>query len=590
MIAIAMLHAMVGCGARNNGGSDPGALPQGSPYRSLDAISPESLQPFAPESANPPAQDAQETQEAQDAQDAQEQPIDEPPEEEACAPAPLTMQGDWAGYIYGEPEYDWDDGRTFVALLRMRDEEHGVLGFCTDMSDEGSGCATVSVSHTGDNEVRLKVDSWFYRAAHGEHAILPKDFSIDLGYFHKPAESDSEEYRGIFYSTKTPVPSYQGSQPQAVLAGISEDDGFIDFRFGKISEADYPQWYHQYDGLNGCLEGIFGFGESGADNVRTSNVFVFPLREGSFRLRYIYEDLGYPVMGDNGAWGIPEYSMSHGIYCGGYLSTYPWIYFWCPEKDTRVINASKKFASFYKNQYIPGLVRTAQAYSWEDGFEEIDEVDWGEDHYWDYLKIAMYKKLIFAAQEVIAGRFDGDLQKVYALLEKRYKPSAVKLDRYCPEDDPNAFILRKDLDMDGKEETLVLRGYRRDGEAGMPLDSAQLTINGAVFFDLHGKTMQPRIFTVDIDNTDDTVELAFAFTNEVSYSYLRLFRYTDGCVAELGGVWGKLDTGFAGIGAVAEFPGDGSIVTYVPGEGGFTRKVVFPDEQHGLWLGGAYFY
>ena len=207
LIALAILHIMIGCGVRNNGGGNLEALPHGSPRSSLDAVSSESLRPFAPEPARLTTPDSQETQETT------QPPADEPLEEAACAPAPLTMQGDWADYIYGEPEYDWDDGRMFVALLRMQDEEHGVLGFCTDMSDKGSGCAAVSVSYIGDNELRLKVDSWFYRAAHDEYTILPNDFSIDLRYFYKPTEADSEEYRSLFYSAKTPVPSYRDSSP-----------------------------------------------------------------------------------------------------------------------------------------------------------------------------------------------------------------------------------------------------------------------------------------------------------------------------------------------------------------------------------------
>jgi hypothetical protein len=51
-----------------------------------------------------------------------------------------------------------------------------------------------------------------------------------------------------------------------------------------------------------------------------------------------------------------------------------------------------------------------------------------------------------------------------------------------------------------------------------------------------------------------------------------------------------MDNEFAGVGRIPEFPGDGSIVTYVPGEGGFVREVVRPEEQHGTWIGGTYFY
>jgi len=269
---------------------------------------------------------------------------------------------------------------------------------------------------------------------------------------------------------------------------------------------------------------------------------------------------------------------------------YPWVCFWYPKNDATVANASKKFTAFYKNKYIPDLVRSAQAYGWEDGFEEIDKNEWGEDHYWDYLKIVMYKKLIFTAQEVIAGSFAGDPYKVGSYVDEFYKPSEVKLERYYPENDPNAYILLADLDMDGEEETLVLRAYRSDGNMEMPLDSAQIIINGEVYFSVYGKTLQPKVFTLDIDRTDNTMEFAFVFTQRDGYSFIRIFRYKDRQVCELGGVWGKLDNEFAGFGVVAEFPGDGSVVALVPGDEGFTKKIVYPKEQHGIWIGGVYFY
>jgi len=577
LLVLAILPYIPGCGVQSYGGDNQDVLLYDIPRDSQTAVPAMTLPPLTSEPDGLPKPEASETHE----------PTNESPDEQVDAPPPLTMQGDWAGYIFGEPEYDWDDGRQLVALLRMQDEEHGVLGFCADMTDKGSGCATVSVSYISDNEIHIKVDKWFYRTAHNEYTILPRDFSINMEYWYEPTEADSEEYRDLFYSTKTPF--YHSSSP-GVLAGISEGDELIDLRFCKINEDYFPVWYHQYDGLNDCLEGVFGFGESGADNIRTSNVFVFPLGDGSFRLRYIYAELGHPVMSDNGDWGIPEYSMEHWIDAGGYLSMYPWVCFWYPKKDTTVVNASKKFTAFYENQYIPDLVRSAQAYKWEDGFEKIDVNEWGEDHYWDYLKIVMYKKLIFTAQEVIAGRFDGDPYKVGSLVDKRYKPGAVKLEHYYPENDPNAYILHADLDEDGEEETLVIRAYRRDGNVEMLPDSAQIIINGEVYFDLHGKTVQPKIFTVDIDKTDNTTEFAFVFTQEDDYSFIRIFRYKNRYVSEFGGMWGKLDNEFAGIGMVAEFPGDGSVATYAPGDEGFKREIVYPEEQHGVWLGGICFY
>jgi hypothetical protein len=479
----------------------------------------------------------------------------------------------------------------------MQDEERGILGFCTaswdneeseGMSGKGSGCATVSVSHISDNTINVKAEKWFYRNEHEEISILPQDFTIMLDSYRKPIYDGNEDHSDPLYEI-TPVPGYQNSSYSA-LAGVS--DSGDRYHFAKITEEEgtFPAWYHQYDGLNDYLEGVFGFGEIGGDNVNTSNVFVFPLSNGSFRLRYFYTEFGYPVIGNNGELGIPEYSIDHGVGDLSRMSTEYWVCIWYPGKDTKVTVASERFKSFYKDRYIPDLMRVAQAKDWEDGFESIPQQNWPEERYWDYKEVVMCKKLIFAAQEVIAGRFDGDMQKLSDFVENRYKPSAVKLEHYYPENDPDAYILHFDLDADGEEEILAIRAYRRDGKTKLPVDSIQLMINREVYFNLYGETVQVKIFAVDIDKSDNLTEFAFVFTQEDGYSTTRLFRYDNGCVLELGSIWGKLDNEFSGTGRIAEFPGDGSIVNYVPDNGDFVREVIYPEDEHGMWIGSTYFY
>jgi len=473
----------------------------------------------------------------------------------------------------------------------MQDEEHGLLGFCSDMTDTGSGCASVIASYISDCEIQVKVDKWYYRIEHEEFAILPEDFSITLTHYSIPTDEDSEEFMQFIYSDKSPSPSYRNSTSET-LTCFSDSGEWNDIRLGRIIEEDgtFPTWYHEYDGLNDCLEGIFGFGECGADNIMTSNVFVFPLSEGGFRLRYIYTELSGLVMGDHGEYGILELSKNHGFDAGGYMSMEQWACVWYPEKDTQVILAGKDFSSFYKKNYIPYLVRVAQANEWEDGFEKKTVEQWEDSRYYDYLEIVMCKKLIFTAQEVIAGRFDGDPYKVSERVEKKYKPDAVKLDHYYPEKDPNAYILHADLDMCGEEEKIAIRPYRWDGAEDMPLDSVQVMIDGQIYFNLYGETVQAKIFIVDIDKSDLLKEFAIVFTQEEGYSYIRLFRYNEGSVTEIGAICGKLDNEFPGIGKVAEFPGDGTIVVYVPKDDGFVREIVYPEEKHGTWIGSTYFY
>ena len=202
----------------------------------------------------------------------------------------------------------------------------------------------------------------------------------------------------------------------------------------------------------------------------------------------------------------------------------------------------------------------------------------------------MYKKLIFSAQEVIAGRFDGDQYMVREMVDKQYKPDLVKLDHYYPENDPNAYILQADLDSDGKDEVIVIRTYRWDGDVDALPDTAQISIDGEVYFHFYGETVQPKIFTVDIDITDNMIEFAFVFTREDGNSFIRLYCYDDRYVTVIGGIWGKLDSEFTGSGRIAEFPGDGSIITYIPDDAGFRREVVYPEKMHGTWIGGTYFY
>jgi len=149
------------------------------------------------------------------------------PQEEVCESAidsvftapPLTMQGDWAGYIYGEPEYDWDDGKMFVVLLRMHDEERGLLGFCADMSGKGSGCAAVSVTFINDGEILVSVDEWYYRTNHDVYNILPQDFTVNLNYYRKQTTGYAEDFSSSFPGM-TPVPGYGISSPDA-LAGTA---------------------------------------------------------------------------------------------------------------------------------------------------------------------------------------------------------------------------------------------------------------------------------------------------------------------------------------------------------------------------------
>jgi len=594
IVIILILSTIPGCVEVNTSGDNSNSLEPSNHYGGMTVTPQEPASSPAPESAsasslvsdNKPAEWIQESQ----------SPVDDSPTEIDYIPVPLTVKGDWAGYVYKEHHEPWEIGIEFVMLLRMQDEERGILGFCavTDynesrrMSDRGSGCAAVSVEFVDDSEILVKVDKWFYRNNHNGFEILPQDFSINLEYHRKPSFDDYDDYENSFYAM-TPVPSITGSSLDA-MAGVSESGQR--FCFARISEEEdvFPAWYHQYDGLNGCLEGIFGFGECGADNVDTSNVFVFPLNDGSFRLRYLYTELGYPIVGDKGELGIPEYTIDHGVGELSRMRTEYWTCIWYPDKETKVAIASKRFKSFYRDRYIPSLVRAAQSKNWEDGFESVPYFDWPEDCRQDYLEIIMFKKLIFAAQEIIAGRFDGDPDKIYDFVEMRYRPGAVKLDHYSPENDPNAFILHADLDMDGKEETLVIRTYRWDGDKNMPPDSAQLIINGEVYFDLYGKTVQPKIFVVDVDKNDNKKEFAIVFTQENDYCFISLFRYDNRRVTELEDIWGKLDNEFDGIGRIAEFPGDGSIVTYVPGDVGFVRELVYPAEQPGMWIGSTYFY
>ena len=586
MVIIVILSTIPGSGTEGIGGDASTSLPFDDPSDSFTGISTEPPPALISEPAIQPAPEMQ---------DFHEQNAEAPAESDCSIPA-LTVQGDWAGYVYGVYSESWEDDIEFVMLLRMQDEERGLLGFCAvmhdedsrNMSDKGSGCASVCVSFISDNEIQIKVDNWFYRKKYNELNVFPQDFTICLNYYRAPGDTKDIDYEDPFYKM-TPVPGYNNSSPD-VIAGVSESGEL--FCFARISEEEnlFPAWYHQYDGLNGCLEGVFGFGECGGDNINTSNVFVFPLDDGSFRLRYIYTEFGYPIMGDNGEWGIPEYTIDHDVGELSRMSTEYWVCVWYPGDDAKVVIASKRFTSFYKDWYIPDLVRVAQAKDWEDGFESVSMAIWPEDRYWDYLKIIMCKKLIYAAQEVIAGRFDGNPDKIYDFVEARYKPNTVKLDHYNPESDPNAYILRADLDMDGEEEVLIIRAYRRDGDEDKPLDSAQLIINGEVYFGLYGETVQPKIFTVDLNNNDNTIEFAIVFTQNNSCSFIRIFRYTSSWVTELTGIWGKLDNEFDGIGRIAEFPGDGSIVTYVPGDDGYKREVVYPDEQNESWLGSTRFY
>ena len=95
---------------------------------------------------------------------------------------------------------------------------------------------------------------------------------------------------------------------------------------------------------------------------------------------------------------------------------------------------------------------------------------------------------------------------------------------------------------------------------------------------------------MDIDKSDQTKELAMVFTQKDNNSYIRLFCYDSGTLQELGDIWGKLDKEFHGFGKLAEFPGDGTIVNYVPQDDGFVREIVCPEEMHGIWIGSTYFY
>jgi len=503
-------------------------------------------------------------------------------------PIPLdSIIGDWGGeWYFTKPAdlgwHEWDN-KFYAMLLRMHDEEHGIWAYCSDESDKGSGCAQVRATRKGVGEVLISVEKWYYQKSSASKPILPRDFSFTLSLYDMEAlEAHEADFGGPLFR-----------DPEKVLFSTTQHDSFEEVMwFGKIVDdmSVYPTWHPDYANLNGVLEGVFRFGETGADNNNSSYVFVFPMDNGAIRLRYLYTELDETVMSDHRDYGIVEYSTAHDFESGGFANIVPWRFILYPTKNQKLLNGSSDFTLYYKNVYIPYLIRYAQSCEWEDGFESVDSSAWDGKLDFSQTIVVMCKKLIFAAQEVIAGRFDGDGYNVSAIAEAGYKPKKVELTRYDPETDPDTLIIRNDLMMDGTEDIIIGRFCCEVNVMGKPYDCCQLIINDEYFFREVGTETQMEIRIVDVDTSDAFKEIALSFVHKDGNAYIILYRYDDGTLRRLNYVWGKMDASFAGNGNLVSFPGDGTAVSRVPQETGYLNETIAIVEDGRSWSGNTHYY
>ncbi len=457
---------------------------------------------------------------------------------EEPAPGPLDeprdIFGEWAGYIsQAGSEFPYAEVPTYAAKLTIDDQG---AWLSLDLVQEflwnepvGGG---LQLSYTRQDEASLAFSAEKYAYRQGDMPLDESDsFTLEYHPFYTNEEREAAPIIG-----SSPA-FYRGTgDTHDMLYGVWEGWTLSFARLESEAAADelqerriWPRWDLNFSNLDKNVRGVYGFGETGADNINTTNVFVYADPLGYEHIRYNYNELFVPQsLRSAGVFMEMEPVWSLGL---GMSQTPVWETLYALDTETGAFtDVSESHREYYRDEILPEAEQTL-LYERYDALSEPD-----------YNAVEEYERYYSMACFAAYGHEPKELPQ---LLE----PKA------------NSDTIFADMDGDGESETIQVMFFDFNGDR----------YGGGVWFNVDGEwniayilpgdTVEQEIGVVDWDISTPGVELAF----ECAGTYDRgveLFTLSDGQVQRLtnGPIAGSALHPEAGDAIV--FRGDGTATGY----------------------------
>ncbi len=270
---------------------------------------------------------------------------------------PRDIYGEWAGYIsQAGSEFPYAEVPTYAAKLNI-DEQGAWLSlslvqeFLGDEPRDGG----LPLSYVRPNETALTFSAGEYAYKKGDMPLREDDgFTLEYHPFYDDKERDSSPVAGS-------SPAFYGATGDThdMLYGTLEGWTLSFARLESEAMAKdlqerhiWPRWDLNFSNLDDNVRGVYSFGETGADNINTTNVFVYTDPAGYEHIRYNYNELFVPIsLRGAGVFMEMEPVWSLGL---GMSQTPVWKTLYTLDTETGMfVDVSERNREYYRDEILP---------------------------------------------------------------------------------------------------------------------------------------------------------------------------------------------------------------------------------------------
>ncbi len=419
---------------------------------------------------------------------------------------PRDIFGEWAGYIsQAGSEFPYAEVPTYAAKLNIDDQG---AWLSLDLLQESlmdkpvGGGLPLSYARAGEAALAFSAGGYAYRQ--GDMPLKEGDgFTLTYHPFYTEEERESSPVAGsspAFYSAT--------GDTHDMLCGTWEGWTLSFTRLESEAATNelqerriWPRWDLSFSNLDNNVRGVYSFGETGADNSNTTNIFVFTDQAGYERIRYNYNELFVP-QGLRGA-GVfmemePVWSLGLGM-----SQTPVWETLYTLNTGTGAFeDVSERYRGYYRDEILPEAERTLLY----ERCEALSEPD--------YNAAEEYERYYSMAYSAAFGQAPSELPQL-------------------PEPEANSETVSADMDGDGEDETIQVMffDFSADQDGGV---GVWFNVDGEwdIAYILSGDTVEREISVVDWDAEKPGVELAFE-SLVLDDRRVELFTLSDGKVKRL---------------------------------------------------------